>query len=494
VLDLAPDRRRARLRIFAVDYDVEHRWHAELPGDPGFFLSLLREAADDGGGPLGDLFTWRELDNDRWLTVNTRWFVESVERVAVRNHPMSDEAWEHIDALQEEGIHQRDDGWPEEDRLVQADYEVQVTDPRWLEHLWSGLSWETGYYPDPTRRLRAEDAPHVPDLTEPEAVLTPFAGSDHSDYIVVLAFSDDGRFLAVTSEDGELAVYDTVNRSERLRVSPVSAGRDIMWVPGQHVVTLKEDEDDEVRPWAYDLDANTETDIPVEPGRVRSRTGCFRVEYGDGGRVDFVSGQSSPDRTVRLGDDSSGRVQDVAFSADETRMFVAHDSKVHVIEPTTGGILDTIIVPGDWLNSLAASPAGAYLAVATEDWNDERKCTPDIYRVADRELIMRRPTRDRSRAGIRAQALAWSPDGARLATIVENEIHLFRVGLPDEPPAGLRLSTPGHDARESAPEPGGQDDAPEPMPTVRRHMGTAPEASVRPGDDESRSPIEVTED
>ncbi|MGP3990142.1 WD40 repeat domain-containing protein [Streptomyces sp. 3N207] len=352
-----------RFRIFVVDYDVERRWHAELPEDPGFFLSLLWESAADGGGPLGDFFTWREPENDGWLAVNTRWFVESVERVAVRNYPLSDQDWAHIDTLQEEGIHQRDDGWPDEGLLVQADYEVQVTDPRWLEHLWPGLSWETGYYPDPTRRLRAEDAPHVPDLTEPEAVLTPFAGSDCSDSIVVLAFSDDGRFLAVTSEDGELAVYDADNRSERLRVSPVSAGRDIMWVPGRHVVTLKEDEDDEVRPWAYDLDADTETDIPVEPGRVRSRTGCFRVEYGDGGQVHFVSGQSSPDRTVRLGDESAGRIRDVTFSADETRMFVAHDSKVHVIEPATGRVLDTITVPGDWLNSLAASPDGAYLAV-----------------------------------------------------------------------------------------------------------------------------------
>ncbi|MES4901738.1 MULTISPECIES: hypothetical protein [unclassified Streptomyces] len=439
VLTLAPDRRRVGFRVFVVDYNAKRRWHAELPQDPGYFLSLLWESADDRGGPLGDLFTWRELEDDGWVAVNARWFVESVERVAVRNHPLSDEGWEHIDALWEAGIHQRDGGWPDEDLLVQADYEVQVTDPRWLEHLRPGLSWETGYYPDPTRRLRAEDAPHVPDLTEPEAVLTPFAGSDYPD-IVVTAFSDDGRFLAVTSEDGELTVYDMDNRSERLRVSPVLAGRDIMWVPGRHVVTLKEDEVDEVRPWAFDLDADAEADTPVEPGRVRSRTGCFRVDYGAGGRVDFVSGQSSPDRTVRLGDESSGWVQDVAFRADETRMFVAHASKVYVIEPATGTILDTMTVPGDRLNALAVSPDGAYLAVATEDWNDERKCTPDIYRVADRELIMRRPTKDRTQPGIRAQSLAWSPDGAWLAVIVENEVHLFRVGLPDEPPARLRLN------------------------------------------------------
>ncbi|MFG2086170.1 MULTISPECIES: WD40 repeat domain-containing protein [unclassified Spirillospora] len=259
---------------------------------------------------------------------------------------------------------------------------------------------------------------------------------------MVPAFSDDGRFLAVTSEDGELAVYDTADRSKRLRVTPVSAGRDVMWVPGRHVVTLKEDEDDEVLPWAYDLDADTEIDIAVQPGRARSRTGRFRVEYGVGDRVDFNSGRSTPERTVWLGDGSADRVTRVTFSADEPRMFVAHGSKVHVIEPATGRALDTIAVPGDWLNAVAASPDGAYLAVASEDWNDERKSTPDIYRVADRELIMRRPTKDPMQAGISAQALAWSPDGARLAAIVENQIHLFRVGLPDEPPVGLRLSAP----------------------------------------------------
>ncbi|WBB59509.1 hypothetical protein O7599_28675 [Streptomyces sp. WMMC500] len=449
VLDLDPGRRRVRFRIFVVDYHPDRRWHAELPEDAGFFLSLLWESAVGGGGSLGGFLTWREPENDGWLAVNARWFVENVEPVAVRHHPPPDELWEHVAALREEGIHQRDDGWPDEDRLVQADYEVQVTDPRWLEHLRPGLSWETGYYPDPTRRLRAGDAPHVPDLTEPEAVLAPFdgsdgsdgsAGSDGGDHVVVLAFSDDGRFLAVTSEDGELAVYDTADRSERLRAAPASAGRDIMWVPGRHVVTLKEDGNDEVRPWAYDLDAGTETDVAVEPGRVRSRTGRFRVEYGEGGRVDFVSGQSSPDRTIRLGDPSSGRVRGVAFSADETRMFVAHDAQVHVVEPATGRVLDAVPVPGDWLNALAASPDGAYLAVATEDWDDERRCTPDLYRVADRELIMRRPARDPAQAGITAQALAWSPDGARLAAVVENEIHLFRVGLPDRPPARLELA------------------------------------------------------
>ncbi|RKT88445.1 WD domain-containing protein, G-beta repeat-containing protein [Saccharopolyspora antimicrobica] len=434
VLDLAPDRWWVTLRVFVIDYDAERRWHAELPDDTGFFLSLLWEGAD-GGGPLGGAVAWQEFADDGWLALNARWFVHEVERLAVRNHPLSDEDWEHISSCQEQ-TGELDGSGPDEDRLVQADYKVRVTDPRWLEHLAPGLSWKGGYYPNPARRLRADDAPHVPDLTAPEAVLTPFTGYDYP-HIVTSAFSDDGRLLAATSEDGDLVVYDTGDWSERLRTSPAAAGREIMWAPGQHVITLKEDEDDEVRPWAYDLDSNTETNLPVQPGRVRSRTGAFRVEFGDG-RVDFVSGQSSPDRAVRLGDESSDLVMDVAFSADETRMFVAHDSEVHVIEPATGTILDTITVPGDWLSAVAASPDGAYLAVAAEDWNDEWKSTPDIYRVADRELIMRYPSKDLAQDGFHPHALAWSPDGARLAAIAEDEIHLFRVGLPDEPPAGLR--------------------------------------------------------
>ncbi|WAP60426.1 hypothetical protein [Streptomyces sp. S465] len=64
------------------------------------------------------------------------------ELVTVRNHPLSEADWKHFDTLQEEGIHQRDGGWPDERLLVQADYEVQVTDRRWLEHLRPGLSWK----------------------------------------------------------------------------------------------------------------------------------------------------------------------------------------------------------------------------------------------------------------------------------------------------------------------------------------------------------------
>ncbi|WP_405610317.1 WD40 repeat domain-containing protein [Streptomyces sp. NBC_01508] len=450
VLDLQPDRRRVRFRVFVVDYDVGRRWHAELPTDPGFFMQLLWESAEGHKGPLRRVGTWQELDDDGWLAVNTRWFVEGLERVAVHNHPPSDEDWEHINALQGR-MRERDDAWPDEDRLVRADYEVRVTDPRWLEHLAPGLSWQSGYYPDHTRQLRAEDAPHIPDLTVPEAVLTPFAGSESS--VVALAFSDDGRYLAVTNEDGELAVHDTNDRSERLHAEPESAGRDIMWVPGRHVVTLKEDEYDDLLPWAYDLDADTEIDIPVEPGRARSRTGRFRVEYGGGDRIDFVSGGSTPDRTVPLGDEPSRHVTSVAFSADETRMFVAHGLQVRVIEPDTGRILNTLTVPGSWLDSVAASPDGAYLAVATRDWNDERKCTPDIYRVADRQLILRRPGKDHTEPGLGAQALAWSPDGARLAAVVEDEIHLFRVGLPAEPATTLRLAFTQFDAATS-PVPG----------------------------------------
>ncbi|WP_405793574.1 WD40 repeat domain-containing protein [Streptomyces sp. NBC_01506] len=450
MIDLQPDRRHVRFRIFVVDYHVDRRSHAELPADPGFFLQLLWESAEDHNGPLRRVGTWRELSDDGWLAVNTRWFVEDAERVAVHNDPPSDEDWAHLGALQER-MHERDDGWPDEDRLVRGDYEVRVTDPRWLEHLSPGLSWETGYYPHPTHRLLAEDAPHIPDLTDPEAVLTPFAGSESG--VAVLAFSDDGRFLAVTNEDGELAVHDMADHSRRLHAAPVSAGRDIMWVPGRHVVTLKEDEYDELLPWAYDLDADTEIDIPVEPGRARSRTGRFRVEYGDGDRIDFVSGRSTPDRTVLLGDEPSRHVTSVAFSADETRMFVAHGLQVHVIEPATGRILNTLPMPGNWLDAVAASPDGAYLAVATQDWNDERKCTPDIYRVADRELIMRRPAKDHTQPGLGAKAVAWSPDGARLAAIVEDEIHLFRVGLPTEPTTTLRLAFTLYDAATS-PVPG----------------------------------------
>jgi tetratricopeptide (TPR) repeat protein len=148
VLDLDRERCRVRFRVFATNYeDVDGGDEELLPDDPSFFFRVLFEAADDiiahRYGPLTDVVTFGEYFDHRWVDHNTHRFVASVERVAARNLPAGDEALERLETYSGEC-----DGrsWPDEDQLAQGDYDVHVTDPRWMEPLRAGDCWDTGNY------------------------------------------------------------------------------------------------------------------------------------------------------------------------------------------------------------------------------------------------------------------------------------------------------------------------------------------------------------
>src|SRR5262249_35881098 len=146
VIALEPAERRVRLRVFVVYYDTAYKDHAPLPDDSSFFLRALWERVDTrfgGGGPLGDVITVDEGLNESWADRNTRQFVERFERLTTRNHPMADGDY----ATLMDFYYERGGCWPGEDRLVQADYDVWVTEPRWLQSLTFGDSWGTTSYP-----------------------------------------------------------------------------------------------------------------------------------------------------------------------------------------------------------------------------------------------------------------------------------------------------------------------------------------------------------
>jgi tetratricopeptide (TPR) repeat protein len=146
VLDVDRARRRVRLRVFVVHYEPSWGTNELLPEDPSFFFRVLWEGArgtgsmDGTDGPLADLVRLDDYLDEAWVDRHTHRFVSGVERVAARNHPLDDEAWDSLATY----YYERDGGWQDEHLLAQGDYEVQVTDPRWLAGLCPGQSWGTG--------------------------------------------------------------------------------------------------------------------------------------------------------------------------------------------------------------------------------------------------------------------------------------------------------------------------------------------------------------
>ncbi|WP_158851011.1 WD40 repeat domain-containing protein [Saccharothrix deserti] len=429
VLGVDRERREVRLRVFVVYYETTARHYLSPPErDPGFFLGLLRSPRRDNA--IRQVVSVDQLLDRQWVVEHARFFVEHVERTAVRNDPPTEEDWAEL----KDFYYERLGHWADEDLLVQADYVVRVTDATWIEHLDPGDGWGDAWYPVDADNPRAEDLPHLPNVHAP-AVLRPF-GSGAPDK---MAFSDDGRFLAVTGYGDDIVVYDCVDWSEHDRFT---LGRTytwfLKWLPGRHVVVLTDLYAREVRQEAYDVDARTAVEVPVEQGFARSRTGRLRVEVSlfPGAEIRVEGGEPVE---VPLPDELTAAR--ATFTEDESLVFVTAESPdVYVIDPRAGTIVDTIPNVATVVGRLDLSPDGAYLATSGsfeqgpwEDTGDEL-C---VRRLADGEVVLRH------RPNTYITDVLWSPDGRWFVYGSEGErsdgeVRVLPVGLPAEPPAHLR--------------------------------------------------------
>jgi hypothetical protein len=149
VLDIDPRQRKVRFRVFMVYYP----W--DFPADPSFFLRILRDEADSEstgrGSPLAAEITLDQSLDEKWIDANTARFIEGVERVSFREHRFDGEPPNFIYK-----------SFADEDRLTQGDFDVTVSDPRWLKHLFPGQTWQTTCYESRAAPPGAVPAPSPP--------------------------------------------------------------------------------------------------------------------------------------------------------------------------------------------------------------------------------------------------------------------------------------------------------------------------------------------
>jgi hypothetical protein len=155
VLDLAPVERRVRLRVLVDYYDIRvvdgrvtKAWAEPLPRDASFFFCILWGANWDShlrGGPIGEALAWDQIHDIAWVNANTARFVERVQELSRRNDHPSEEDWQRLYRLYELG--DPDDDREVEEQLVQADYDLWVTEQRWMAHLTPWQSWGTAAFP-----------------------------------------------------------------------------------------------------------------------------------------------------------------------------------------------------------------------------------------------------------------------------------------------------------------------------------------------------------
>jgi hypothetical protein len=435
VIEVAPRERRVRLRVFVVYYDTggEHKYHQPLPDDASFFFRYLCETSDrrfDQGGPLGDVVTVDDWLDEPYVDEHAWRYVEKVQRVATRNFPVEDWSRYH------DFYYERGGRWQDEDQLVQADYDVWVTDARWIEQLTLGQSAGTTCYATRADRMRADDAAHVPDLRRPAITIVPFPDQPtESGTPGQLAYSDDNRFLAVTSDAGEVVIYDVAAgyREHARTKTSVTSFCELGWVPGTHIVV--QSHLDEARA-AVDADTGAPVAPPVtRTGRVWSKN--HRVlEYG-------------ADDTLVLDDhpplDLGFCIESVAFAHDESRLYAAGmGTSVFAIDPSSAKVVRTFENVTDRVRSLATNRDGSYVV-----FSECYRSNVGLLRAADGEVLALIPVPNAPHA----TQLAWSPDGTQVALLVVTgdlgyggELRVFPVGLP----ATAKREAPAPPAAEQA--------------------------------------------
>ncbi|MFI6289382.1 WD40 repeat domain-containing protein [Streptomyces sp. NPDC051018] len=431
VLDVDPDRLRIRFKVFTVCYDTESRMHIPLPGEePGTFLHFLWESArgwmsgdDDDKGPLGRVLSSDDIINYEWVDTHARRFISEVRCTETLNDPPTEEQWTELHDF----YYARDGAWKDEDLLVQREYEIRVTDRRWLEHLSEGQAWGSAAFPLNGDTWTADDAPHIPDLDRPAVRLRPFettTGSVEYEAVQRMEFSDDGKYLAVCSQQGRVWVYDTAHWSETVHTH---AGEwnvpQMMWAPGGHVLVVKGyhsgREPEEESQWAYDVDQGTEVEVPFQRGLRRSGDGAYRISGNDAGEGGFdLHGQErEPYRRVSHAG-AWDPIQCHTFAGDSSRLFLGAQQNLYVVAPAKGEVVDKVIDASERLFKLASNPDGSYLAIAGFSrklgylgLSEHRPHELCVWRMADKKIIVGHQFRTY------INDLAWSPNDGRLLAV-----------------------------------------------------------------------------
>ena len=134
VLAIDKPARRVSLRVFVVCYDsIVVR--QGIPTDASLFLRILCTGAMSvRTESLREIISDDQFFDEAWIDANTHRFIERVTRTRAQNdRPAKDKQPPMFVA----------ETFMDEDILTQADFEVVVTDARWIEHLTVGMTWQT---------------------------------------------------------------------------------------------------------------------------------------------------------------------------------------------------------------------------------------------------------------------------------------------------------------------------------------------------------------
>ncbi len=418
VLDVDNASRRVRFTIFVVYYDTAAEYHQPLLDEPSFFVRFLDEPYGSGTA-LAD--EQRLLDED-WVDSNAWRFIESVTRLATRNEPVTD--W----AAYADFYYEREGTWENEDKLVQADFDVVFTDVKWMAHFQKGNSWGTTAYPTQAD-LPGRAAEVLPDLRREVRHIVPFSGEREEATPEDVMFTSDGKLLAVISQAGAVVVYDTATWAETMRGQIATTWAQAEILPNSHVLVVRDGDAGQVAGWNAETGESVSIELP--PGLARSPSGLFRGFYGREAGLQLYDEQGTALHVI--GPDQ--HIERAAFHPnDEVVATVGMEPEITFWRISDGAPLRTLSLEAKRVMFLGWSPDGRWLSLSDGD----------VASVLDGEtgIVTRRSKR---RGGIPIE-MAWSERYVASLWVGEmgygGYVAIFEIGASETKPETIVMEAP----------------------------------------------------
>lgn len=143
ILETKPEVRKITVKVFVVYYDLPTESHQPIPTDPRFFFEILWGQPNTKlgkAGTLGEEVSDEQCRDEIWMGENISRFIKNIALLSTANFPLVD-----YTSLGE-FYYERNGKWADEDKLVQATYEIEVTDKKYFDHLSPDMSWGTPIY------------------------------------------------------------------------------------------------------------------------------------------------------------------------------------------------------------------------------------------------------------------------------------------------------------------------------------------------------------
>lgn len=399
ILDVDREQRRMRVRVFVVYYDVAYKQHQPIPtaDDLGFFFRILWE---QGGcypydQPIQRAISDTLSHHEGFVSSNAYRFIEEVEVLKLRNHPVSRSRWKELSDF----YYERDGAWKDEERLVQGDYDVWVSDPEWLDGITQGSSWGTTAYTTEDDPCTLEDALNLPDLRLARTRLEPFAGEQEASTPERAIWSPDSRYLLVLSQAGALVLYQVEGWQELWRHETDQYWPECGFSPDGAQVWVKHP--------ALCFDTLTGQPSTTPPPQVFARYASpqwtYQLEYGGEYSLDCMG--QDPNKPL-WSIPHPDCVEAVTFTQDERLMAFGGMSNIVRLWSMPERVELKTFEVAERVMALAFSPDGRYLIVCYGSHHIS------ILRVEDGRVLRRLgpwSTRDY------IYPVAWSPDGRFVA-------------------------------------------------------------------------------